>query len=81
MKKLLIACVLLGAGPVFAQNSFTTTQSPPAGSSNESTTQPTTSLPQASGTERSTVQPGSNVGVTTTQPPAGTVTTPPATTR
>ena len=84
MKKLALACVLLAAGPAFAQtqpqNSLTTTQSPPTGASSESTTQPTTSLPQASGTEQPTVQPGSTVGVTRTQPPAAT-TTAPATTR
>lgn len=80
MKTLAIACALLAAGPAFAQtqgqNSFTTTQNPPAGGSSESTTQPTTSLPQASGTEQPTVQPGSNVGTTVTQPTPGTATAP-----
>ncbi len=69
MKKLIVACMLLGAGPAFAQNSLTTTQNPPAGASSESTTQPTNSLPQASGTERPTQQPGSKLNETkATQP-------------
>ncbi len=68
MKKLLIAGVLLGAAPAFAQNPLTTTQNPPAGTASESTTQPTNSLPQAAGTERPTNQPGSTVGGTVTQP-------------
>ena len=80
MKKLAIVCALLAAGPAFAQsqnqNSFTTTQNPPAGGSSESTAQPTTSLPRSSGTEQPTVQPGSNVGTTVTQPTPGTTTTP-----
>lgn len=80
MKKLLIACVLLGAAPAFAQNPLTTTQNPPAGASSESTTQPTNSLPQAAGTERPTNQPGSTVGGTTTQPKT-TVPSTPSTTR
>lgn len=68
MKKLLIACMLLGAGPALAQNPLTTTQNPPAGTSSESTPQPTNSLPQGAGTERPTQQPGSTVGITGTQP-------------
>ncbi len=81
MNKLLIAGVLLGAAPAFAQNPLTTTQSPPAGASSESTTQPTNSLPPASGTERPTNQPGSTVGGAVTQPQvvAPSTTTPPTT--
>lgn len=76
MKTLIIVGVLLGATPVFAQNAFTTTQNPPAGKSNESSTQPTNSLPQASGTEQPTQQPGSTLSTTTAQPPATTQTSP-----
>ena len=80
MKKLLVACLLLGAGPALAQNPLTTTQNPPSGSSSESTPQPTNSLPQGAGTERPTQQPGSTVGTTETQP-APAVPTTPSTTR
>lgn len=79
MKKLLIACMLLGAAPALAQNPLTTTQNPPAGTSSESTTQPTNSLPQAAGTERPTQQPGSAVGGAVTQPQAVVPSNPPAT--
>ena len=81
MKKLILACALLAAGPVFAQNSLTTTQDPPAGKSNESTPEPTNSLPRGAGTERPTQQPGSSLGQTMTTPPAGTATTAPPATR
>lgn len=76
MKKFIVACMLLGAGPAFAQNPLTTTQNPPSGSSSESTPQPTNSLPQGAGTERPTQQPGSTVGVTGTQPTPAAPTTP-----
>jgi len=80
MKKLLVAFMILGATPVFAQNTLTTTQNPPAGASSESTTQPTSSLPRAAGTERPTQQPGSTLGgATVTQPQTAVPTRPPAT--
>lgn len=69
MKTLIAALVLLSAAPAFAQNSFTTTQSPPAGNSSQSSPNTTNGLPQAAGTERPTQQPGSAVGETATQPP------------
>ena len=70
MKTLIAALIILGAAPAFAQNSFTTTQNPPAGNSSQSTPNTTNGLPQAAGTERPTQQPGSAVGETTTQPSA-----------
>lgn len=71
MRTLIAALVILGAAPAFAQNSFTTTQTPPAGNSSQSTPNTTNGLPQAAGTERPTQQPGSAVGSTrVTQPPA-----------
>lgn len=70
MKTLIAAIAVLGAAPAFAQNSFTTTQSPPAGQSSQSTPNTTNGLPQAAGTERPTQQPGSTVGETATQPSA-----------
>ena len=70
MKTLIAALVILGAAPAFAQNSFTTTQNPPAGNSSQSTPNTTNGLPQAAGTERPTQQPGSTVGETATQPSA-----------
>lgn len=86
MKTLLIAFAILGAAPALAQNAFTTTQSPPAGGSSQSTPEPTNSLPKAAGTEKPTQQPGSAVGETTTQPSAaapspGTTTAAPSVTR
>ncbi len=68
MKTLIAALVLLGAAPAFAQNSFTTTQSPPAGNSSQSSPNTMNGLPQAAGTEKPTQQPGSAVGETATQP-------------
>lgn len=70
MKTLIAALVVLGAVPALAQNSFTTTQSPPAGNSSQSTPNTSNSLPQAAGTERPTQQPGSAVGTAVTQPRA-----------
>ena len=70
MKTLIVAFAILGAAPALAQNSFTTTQNPPAGNSSQSTPEPTNSLPKAAGTERPTQQPGSTVGETTAQPSA-----------
>lgn len=70
MKTLITAFVILGAAPAFAQNSFTTTQNPPAGNSSQSTPNSTNGLPQAAGTEKPTQQPGSTVGQTATQPSA-----------
>ena len=70
MKTLIVAFAILGAAPAFAQNSFTTTQNPPAGNSSQSTPNTTNGLPQAAGTERPTQQPGSAVGETATQPSA-----------
>lgn len=70
MKMLIAALAILGAAPAFAQNSFTTTQSPPAGNSSQSTPNTSNGLPQAAGTEKPTQQPGSAVGETTTQPSA-----------
>ncbi len=70
MKMLIAAFAILAAAPAFAQNSFTTTQTPPAGSSSQSTPNTTNGLPQAAGTERPTNQPGSTVGETATQPSA-----------
>ena len=71
MKTLIMAFAVLGAAPALAQNSLTTTQSPPAGNSSQSTPNTTNSLPKAAGTERPTQQPGSTVGnATVTQPPA-----------
>ena len=70
MKTLITALVILGAAPAFAQNSFTTTQNPPAGNSSQSTPNTTNGLPQAAGTEKPTQQPGSTVGETAMQPPA-----------
>ena len=75
MKTLIAALAILGAAPAFAQNSFTTTQSPPAGNSSQSTPNTTNGLPQAAGTERPTNQPGSTVGETATQPSATAPTT------
>lgn len=68
MKTLIVALAILGAAPAFAQNSFTTTQSPPAGNSSQSSPNTTNGLPQAAGTEKPTQQPGSAVGETATQP-------------
>ena len=70
MKTLIVAVAVLGAAPAFAQNSFTTTQSPPAGNSSQSSPNTTNGLPQAAGTEKPTQQPGSAVGETATQPSA-----------
>ncbi len=86
MKTLIVAFAILGAAPALAQNSFTTTQNPPAGGSSESTPNTVNSLPKAAGTERPTQQPGSSIGETTTQPlttaPSTGATTPvPSTTR
>ena len=86
MKTLITALVILGAAPAFAQNSFTTTQNPPAGNSSQSTPNTTNGLPQAAGTEKPTQQPGSAVGETATQPSAtapskGAGTTAPSSTR
>ena len=67
MKTLIVALAILGAAPAFAQNSFTTTQSPPAGNSSQSTPNTTNGLPQTAGTEKPTQQPGSAVGETATQ--------------
>ena len=75
MKTLIAALAILGAAPAFAQNSFTTTQNPPAGNSSQSTPNTTNGLPQAAGTERPTNQPGSTVGETATQPSATAPTT------
>ena len=72
MKTLIVAIAILGAAPAlapaFAQNAFTTTQSPPSGNSNQSTPNTTNGLPQSAGTEKPTQQPGSAVGEATTQP-------------
>ena len=86
MKTLIVAFAILGAAPAFAQNSFTTTQNPPAGRSSNSTPEPTNSLPKSAGTEKPAQQPGSTVGETTTQPSAtapstGATTAAPAVTR
>jgi len=72
MKTLIIAFAILGAAPALAQNPLTTTQSPPAGNSSQSTPEPTNSLPRASGTEKRTEQPGSALGgaAATSQPAA-----------
>ncbi len=70
MKTLIVAFAILGAAPALAQNSFTTTQSPPAGNSSQSSPNSTNGLPQSAGTEKPTQQPGSAVGGTTTQPMA-----------
>ena len=76
MRTLIIMLALLGSAPAFAQNALTTTQSPPAGGSSESTVNTTNSLPAASGTERPTQQPGSTVGQAAT--PSQTTGAPPA---
>ena len=76
MKRLLIAAILLGAAPAFAQNPLTTTKSPPAGGSSESTVNTTNSLPPAAGTERPTNQPGAAVGQTSVPSSGGTTTAP-----
>ncbi len=68
MKTLIAALVILGAVPAFAQNPFTTTQSPPAGNSGQSGPETTNSLPRAAGTEKPTEQAGSAVGEVRTQP-------------
>jgi len=68
MKTLIVAVAILGAAPAFAQNAFTTTQSPPAGNSGQSSPNTTNSLPKAAGTEKPTEQPGSAVGEARTQP-------------
>jgi len=72
MKTLIVAAAILGTAPAFApafaQNAFTTTQSPPSGNSSQSTPNTTNSLPKASGTERPTEQPGSAIGEARTQP-------------
>ena len=85
MKTLIVAFAILGAAPALAQNSLTTTQSPPSGNSSNSTPEPANSLPKAAGTEKPTQQPGSAVGETTTQssapPSAGAATAAPAVTR
>ncbi len=85
MKTLIVAFAILGAAPALAQNALTTTQSPPAGGSSESTPNTTNSLPAASGTEKPTQQPGSTVGETAPAPglpnSAGTTAVPPTTTR
>ena len=69
MKTLIVAFAILGAAPALAQNSFTTTQNPPAGNSSQSSPNTTNGLPKAAGTEKPTNQPGSAVGETTTQSP------------
>ncbi len=62
MKTLMIAFAILAAAPALAQNALTTTQSPPAGGSGQSTPEPTNSLPKGAGTEKPTQQPGSAIG-------------------
>ena len=62
MKTFIVAALILGAAPAFAQSPLTTTQSPPGGSASESTASTTNSLPKASGTERPTNQPGATLG-------------------
>ena len=89
MKTLIVAFAILGAAPAFAQNPLTTTQSPPAGNSSQSSPNTTNSLPKAAGTENPTQQPGSTVGETAPLQPlaavrsdsAGTATAIPPTTR
>ncbi len=72
MKTLIVAFAILGAVPALAQNSLTTTQSPPAGNSSQSTPEPSNSLPKAAGTEKPTQQPGSTVGGTAAAQPMAT---------
>ncbi len=62
MKLLIVALAILGGAPALAQNPLTTTQSPPAGASSQSTPNTTNSLPSVAGTERPTQQPGSATG-------------------
>ncbi len=68
MRTLIVAFAILAATPAFAQNAFTTTQSPPSGNSGQSGPETTNSLPRAAGTERPTEQPGSAIGQARTQP-------------
>lgn len=85
MKTLIVAFAILGAAPAVAQNSFTTTQSPPT-DSGQLPPSTTNSLPKAAGTEKPTQQPGSAIGEVTTQPlasalPKGASTVAPSVTR
>jgi len=85
MKTLIVAFAILGAAPALAQNPLTTTQSPPAGNSGQSSPNTTNSLLKAAGTETPTQQPGSAIGdATPTQSPPislGNSAAPPAVTR
>ncbi len=72
MKAFIVAFTILGAVPALAQNPLTTTQSPPAGGSSESTPNTTNSVPKTAGTEKPTQQPGSTVGGATLTQPLGT---------
>jgi len=84
MRMLIVAFAILGVVPALAQNPLTTTQSPPAGNSSQSTPEPTNSLPKAAGTEKPTQQPGSTAGNTVLTPPpsssVGSSAAPPTTT-
>ncbi len=64
-KTLLMSAALLALayGPVLAQNSMSSTQSPPAPNSSQGTPQPTNSLPDNAGTATRTL-PGSTLGTT-----------------
>lgn len=70
MRKTLLmsaALLALACGPVLAQNSMSSTQSPPAPISSQGTPQPTNSLPDDAGTATRNL-PGSNLGATAAPP-------------
>jgi hypothetical protein len=69
-KTLLMSAALLALayGPVLAQNSMSSTQSPPAPNSGQGTPQPSNSLPDTAGTATRNL-PGSDVGTMATSRP------------
>lgn len=72
-KTLLVSAALLGlaSGPAFAQNSTSSTMSPPAPNASTGTPEPTNSLPAGAGTA-TRMAPGNNVG-STGMAPGGTM--------
>ena len=71
MRKTLLmsaALLALAQGPVLAQNSLSSTQSPPAPNSSQGTPQPSNSLPDTAGTATRSPA-GTDIGTTRTSPP------------
>jgi len=68
-KTLLLSAAIIGLaiGPAFAQNSTSSTMSPPSPNASVASPQPSNSLPAGAGTA-SRMVPGNNVGTTSTSP-------------